>query len=613
MIVTSARNRAPSHLPVRPVRTRGEPAMNPNGLARRLLGVLVMGALGWGAALPALGENYQVELEAPEDLRRLLEQNLDLYRWRDDPSLGEDPLRYLARTVPDEVRALLETQGHYTADLRVDLDSSRVPPLFRLAVTPGEPVRVADYGLVLQGAVMEDPEERHRVMTALDAAWPLKPGARFRHATWEAAKRAALAAVLANRYPSARIVASRATVDPAAGMVWLELTLDSGPAYEFGELELEGLTRYPRHVVERLNPTRPGDPYAQARLLDFQARLRDSPYFVTAVVSADPDSARDGRIPVRVALQERRSKRLGLGVGMTTDAGPRGSLEYRDIDLLERAWRLSASLVGDARRQTLAGRLELPQSARGHRDSFNGRLESTDIANLITRTYTLGAQRARQRGRHETVLALDFTRERQEAGDTATTNLQALTGSHTWLLREVDDLLFPSNGYLLSLQLGGASRALLSERDFLRGHGRIAWFRPVGSRGSLILRGELGAIWAESREGIPNDLLFRAGGDQSVRGYGYQTLGVSKGGAVVGGRYLTVASAEYVHSFQPKWGVALFVDAGDAADAPGDLDLKRGYGLGLRWKSPVGPLSLDAAHGEEAGGVRLHFAVSLSF
>lgn len=577
-----------------------------------------IGGLCWGLTPPVQGASvqgatYQIELEAPEDLRRLLEENLDLYRWRDDPSLGEDQLWHLERTVPDEVRALLETEGYYAADVHVDLYSGRDPPLFRLLVTPGEPARVAQYSLLLQGAVTEDPEEQHRVMTAIDAGWPLQPGVRFRHAQWEAAKRGALATLLANRYPRAHLAASRATVDPVAGSVRLELTLDSGPAYRFGELEVQGLTRYPRHVVERLNPTRPGEPYSQARLLDFQARLRNSPYFATAVVSADPDSARDGSIPVRVVVQERRSKRLGLGVGMTTDAGPRGSLEYRDLDLLDRAWRLSASLVGDARRQTLTGRLDLPQSARGHRDSFNGRLERTDIANLITRTYTLGAQRARQRGRHETMLALDFTRERQEVAGKASTNLQALTASHTWLLREVDDLLFPSSGYLLSLQLGGGSRALLSDRDFLRGHGRIAWFRPVGSRGGLILRGELGAIWAESREGIPNELLFRTGGDQSVRGYGYQTLGVPKGGAVVGGRYLTVASAEYVHWFQPKWGLALFLDAGDAADAPQDLDLKRGYGLGLRWKSPVGPLNLDAAHGEEAGGVRLHFTVSLSF
>lgn len=576
--------------------------------------LVVAGLCGtYAPAVWAQDAPFRIELETPEELRRLLEENLELYRWRDEPALAEGPLPQLLRGAPDEVRALLETEGYYLPDVRVDLDSRETPPLFRLKVTPGEPVRVAEYRLALQGAATEDPQERQRLETALNMAWPLKPGARFRHASWEASKRGALVTLLADRYPTAKIAASRAVVDAQGGTVVLELTLDSGPAYRFGELEVEGLTRYPRHVVERLNPTRPGEPYAQARLLDFQARLRNSPYFATAVVSADPERARDGRIPVRVTLQERRSKRLGLGMGLSTDAGPRGSLEYRDIDLLDRAWRLNISLVGDTRRQTLAGRLELPQSARGYRDSFNGRAERTDIANLITRTYTLGAQRARQRGRHETVLALDFTRERQEAGGTATTRLQALTGSHTWLLREVDDLLYPSSGYLLSLQLGGGARALLSDRDFLRGHGRIAWFRPMGSQGSLILRAELGAIWAESREGIPNDLLFRTGGDQSVRGYGYQTLGVSKGGAVVGGRYLTVASAEYVHWFQPRWGLALFLDAGDAADAPGDLDLKRGYGLGLRWKSPVGPLNLDAAHGEEAGGVRLHFSVSLNF
>lgn len=110
-------------------------------------------------------------------------------------------------------------------------------------------------------------------------------------------------------------------------------------------------------------------------------------------------------------------------------------------------------------------------------------------------------------------------------------------------------MLSPSSGYLLGLQLGGGTRALLSGRDYLRGHGRIAWFRPVGEQGGLILRGELGAIWAQGREGLPNDLLFRTGGDQSVRGYGYQTLGVSKNGAVVGG--LSRGRERRIHALVP--------------------------------------------------------------
>lgn len=240
-------------------------------MATRLLCGLVIGWLCWGVAAPAVGAAYQVELEAPDALRRLLEENLALHRWRDDSSLGEDQLRQLERTVPAEARALLETEGYYAADVRVELDVSENPPRFRLWVRPGEPVQVAEYRLALDGAVNEDAQARHRLMATLDADWPLKPGARFRHAAWEAAKRAALVSLLSDRYPSARIAASRTTVDPATGKVWLELTLDSGPAYQFGELEVEGLSRYPRHVVERLNPTRPGEPYAQARLLDFQA------------------------------------------------------------------------------------------------------------------------------------------------------------------------------------------------------------------------------------------------------------------------------------------------------------------------------------------------------
>jgi translocation and assembly module TamA len=120
-------------------------------------------------------------------------------------------------------------------------------------------------------------------------------------------------------------------------------------------------------------------------------------------------------------------------------------------------------------------------------------------------------------------------------------------------------------------------------------------------------------VAASGRDGIPSDFLFRAGGDQSVRGYAYQSLGVREGEAIVGGRWLAVASVEYVRWLTPQWGAAVFIDTGDAADTLDALEPVQGYGVGARWKSPVAPLNLDIAYGQEAEGVRLHFSVGFSF
>ena len=125
-------------------------------------------------------------------------------------------------------------------------------------------------------------------------------------------------------------------------------------------------------------------------------------------------------------------------------------------------------------------------------------------------------------------------------------------------------------------------------------------FQQLGEKGELILRGELGALGSNGKEGVPSTVLFRTGGDQSVRGYAYESLGVKDGSAIVGGRYLAVASVEYQYYFIKNWGVAFFVDAGNAGDTIKELDPAFGYGIGGRWRSPAGPIGVDLAYGERS-------------
>jgi translocation and assembly module TamA len=128
-------------------------------------------------------------------------------------------------------------------------------------------------------------------------------------------------------------------------------------------------------------------------------------------------------------------------------------------------------------------------------------------------------------------------------------------------------------------------------------------------------RVELGQVLAADRVTIPEKLLFRAGGDESVRGYAYESLGPTRNGVEVGGRVLATGSIEIARplarSLPNYWG-AVFIDAGQAAQSWSDYKPWLGYGVGLRWRSPIGPLRIDIARGQEIHAWRLHFSVGIT-
>jgi len=557
--------------------------------------------------------SYDIELQIPSEQRKVMEEHLELYRWRGSERMDEAQLRRLVKLAPEQVREFLATEGYYSPVITAQMSGKKQQWRVKLAVKLGEPVRVSGVDIQVTGAFSDDVVENQARLAKLRADWGLRAGAVFRHADWESAKRKALKALLLDRYPTAVIADSRAEVDPQTHAVALTVTLDSGSAFGFGALDIHGLERYPASLVERMNPIKPGESYSQAKLLMFQTRLQDSPYFSSATVSVDADSKQPGNVPVRVEVLEVQSKKVGFGVGVSTDTGARVLADYSDIGFMDRAWRLSSSLKLDMKKQSLGADLQFPPDDSGYRDSINALAERTDIAGEVTQKLVMGAKRAIAKGKTETVYGLSYSVERQNVNGSVGTLRNTLSPSYAWTLREVDNLLNPSSGYLLNFQADAASRAVLSDQDFLRGYARGVYFHPFGKSDQVILRTELGAVLARSRNGIASNYLFRTGGDQTVRGYAYQSLGVQQAGGIVGGRYLALASAEYIHWLMPEWGGALFVDGGDAADTPGTLKPVFGYGVGARWRSPVGPLSLDIAYGQQTQKLRLHFSMGFVF
>jgi translocation and assembly module TamA len=143
--------------------------------------------------------------------------------------------------------------------------------------------------------------------------------------------------------------------------------------------------------------------------------------------------------------------------------------------------------------------------------------------------------------------------------------------------------------------------------------GRYAAWVPIDSLTQLTFRADAGAVLASTRDGIPSPLLFRTGGDTTVRGYAFDSLGVKLGNATVGGRYYAVGSAEAIRWIGEAWGLAAFIDAGNATDEVTNFHLAVGYGVGARFRTPLGPFRVDLAYGRDTQKVRLHFSVGLSF
>jgi len=566
-------------------------------------------------SLPAAAEglDYRVELDVPKAYHDLLQNNLDINRWHNTQALNATQLQRLYQAAPDDIRKLLATEGFYSPEITASIALQDKPIQIRFVIVPGLPTQVENIDLSLQGPVEQMPQLRDKLLSQLRQTWQLPVGSVFRQAAWESAKRDALKALLINRFPSARIASSQAVVNPQTRKVILNVALDSGPAFSFGTLHISGLKRYPSTIVERLNPIQAGSPYSQAKLLELQARLQDTTYFRSVSVSADTDPAHPDNVPVQVNVVENPSSKLGFGIGVSTDSGLRGQIEYQDLNIMQRGWRFKTLAKLETKQQSLNSELQLPRNDLGYLDSINAFHERTDIQGETNVRSGGGVKRMRSKGRIETTLAAQYQVEHQSIAGAAGNNLKALTLNYIWTYRNVNNPMFPTRGYVFSAQLGGATRALLSDQDFVRGYTRGVYYLPVGERDGLILRGELGGVLATSRNGIPSDFLFRTGGDQSVRGYSYLSLGVKQADAIVGGRYLAVGSVEYDHWLTERWGAAVFYDVGDAADSIPDLHLVQGYGIGARWKSPVGPLNLDLAYGQAVHAVRLHFSLGVSF
>jgi translocation and assembly module TamA len=565
-----------------------------------------------GVALAQKPEiRYRLSVEAPtKELRELLEKGLQLARWQDDPQMTPELLRRLADEAVVEARQALAADGYFSALVSYSIDRDVTPWSVVIHVEPGARATVRDVEITFTGPATEDREaEKH--LRQVRSEWLLHPGMPFTQEAWNEAKREALRKLSSWRYAGARIASSRALVDAQANTAQLEVTLESGPPFVFGAVEVRGGKRYPEAITANLSPVQPGTPYDREELELYTRRLLETGYFAGARVDIAPEAASDGRAPVRASVIEGRSQNIEGGVSFTTDRGVRLEAAHRDVDLFDSAWRGRSALRWDELTQEARYDLDAPPLPGARWWNAFAAIKNELIQNEENLEFSTGiAHNWAGKGSPVSLIA-SFHLEEQQVSGQLVDNRQAVFLGFRVGFRETDAVVLPRRGYFGQFT-GGLAPENLSTEHFMRGTGRLTVLVPLGRNDDLTMRAEGGLVLANTREGIPSTFLFRTGGDQTVRGYAFESLGVRQGDAVLGGRYLAIGSVEYTHWFSPLWGLAAFVDGGNAWDT-GNFEPVFGIGTGVRFRTPIGPVRADIAYGEDVDSWRLHFSVGFVF
>lgn len=518
----------------------------------------------------------------------------------DAPDTAQDRANFLA-TAEERLEDSLKALGYYNPDIKTVLQ--RTEPIWSLEITvaPGDPMLISSISLELQGAASED-----EAFQALLKMAPFTEGDTFNHGVYERYKAQVLTLGQERGYFDARFTQSRVTVNVVSDQADIYLHYESGRRFSFGAVDYSESGLAPE-LLSTLQPIEEGEYFDQSRLQFFQSQLQSTRYFSGVIIKPLFEEAEDYRVPLSVRLYPARRHSFDVGLGYSTDTEERVSMVWR-TPLLNRyghsqQTRISYSQVNPSGQFTYTIPLSHPLNDVLH---LSVRLENNEYGDIDSEQEELGALREIRGEKWLYSFSGRGLRESWELKSSKFENNYLLPGFAFSRNYRTGSLVDPSGGFSQFYQLEGGGADFGSDINLLRVTANFEYITSPAPAHRLVARTSLGAVFIadNDRINLAPSLSFFAGGSQSIRGYGYQSIGneikvVRDNGRpqtlVVGGDRLLTASLEYQYYFTEAWRGALFVDAGDAFDST-DFKVNVGPGFGIHYISPVGAVRLEFAN-----------------
>ncbi len=534
-------------------------------------------------------------------------QEKNIRAWIGEPANQTDAaLRAFLQRAQKEGLLALQALGYYHARLEGSLTQSRRNgPVILLRVTPGKPVRVRHVSVVVSGDAADDGTYklvRDRLRLKADDV--------FHHGEWQASKHGIADVLRQHGYFEPDIQTQEARVHLERRTADLDIRLHSGPRYQFGTTHFEG-GALSHDLLQGYLPWTTGQPFHAEKVRRLERLLLDTRFFSQVEVSSQP-VPEEKRVAVNVQLQSRPRNELSIGPGVATDTGPRLRFGWEKPWLTQSGHALRSSLDLSPVRSQFDSAYTIPlQPALTRSLSFNLGWRDEDIDDHSSERYRTSVQYQRLGPWNwETTYFLRLEDERFDTGNDSGQTTLLLPGTSWARTRRAGGAL-ANWGDRVYLEIQGSEASLGSDLSLLRAQLGLRWLRTLYADTRLQLRLDAGTLLSDAFDDVPTSLRFFAGGDRSIRGFAYQSLGpTDASGEVVGARNLLVSSIELDWPVRPDWRAAIFVDGGSAFDSPSD-PYQFGIGGGARWLSPVGPVRLDLAIGvdESDTGFRFHFSL----
>lgn len=546
----------------------------------------------------------QIKLQV-KGIKGALKDNVEIYLQKfkqDDITPG---LRFYAE-VEQEARTALQALGYYNSEISIDAAEKNAQVII-LSINAGKPVVIEQADIQLLGDAATDND----FLQLLQQQAP-KSGSVLHQGQYDGLKSALRSLALRKGYFDADFSVARLEVAPALNQAFVHLHFASGSRYKFGEIHFNG-NQIETARLRSMLPFAPDDDYLASKLGELNQTLANSGWFSSIVIEGETEHIAQHRLPIKVSLEPERRNIIETGIGYSTDVGPRLKLNWLKPWLNKAGHSLRSDLAISDIEQSVEAAYKLPlQSATTdfyqiqmgfrNRDSIDTSSRESNV--LLERYWLLPNQWYRTASIRW--LYEDFVQADQRD------NISLIMPGISYNRTRQKGSAMPTSADRLSLRVEVSDEAWGSDASFVRLRGRAGWIGSAGDHHRFVTRLDGGAILMESLLNLPPSLRFFAGGDNSIRGYAYESVSPRNASdELIGGRYMLAGTVEYQYRLTGNWWLAAFTDYGSAwNDTP---DWVQGVGAGVRWASPVGPVRLDFAFGLDqpggGSGFQLHFSL----
>lgn len=527
---------------------------------------------------------------------RLKDENCASPKWR---------VKKIFEQADNDIAKALKVYGYYQPVIKKTLNFDENCWQAEFVIDKGKPVLLQAFSVLILGEAEADP-----AFNQLLKAIPFKKGKPVSHQKYETVKSDLKSLALERGYINAAFTARKLEIDPVNYSARINIVFESGPRFYFGDIHIQQDILDPE-FVKRFISIEEKEYYSSKKLAQIYNNMADSTYFKTIEIRPEIDRAENNRVPIDIVLYPQKKHSYELGIGYDTNYGPIASGSYTNRRLNQYGHSFTAAFDVSPILSTVESRYIVPLE-HPNTDNLSAGLgykheePDTFVSDLFK--FSLQRQSMYTSGWQQ-ILFLDISHETYKAGDVDNSAFLLIPGGR-WHFTEANAEVRATEGYHVEFSLAGTHEAVLSDVSFIQASAGAKWITTAPWYGRFIYRADLGATLVDQFDNLPATYRYYAGGTQSIRGYSYKELGPKdSNGVIIGGKMLSVFSLEYEKFIDESWGVAAFIDTGNAYNLD-DISFKTGVGLGVRWNSPVGPVRVDFAIplGESDSSFQIHFA-----